>query len=113
MKHNKTITQLISKINRRMLKNNTQRVLFSLLTSKEDWVSRSSLRVPSASARLRDLRKPEFGAFDVQCVSATELNRPSRSRGNHRPTFYRLNPRTVTVARVTAVFEGVIANQTK
>lgn len=110
MKHGKTLTRLISNIDRKNLKNNTQRVLFSLLTSKEDWVSRSSLRVPNVGSRLRDLRKKEFGAFDVECVTAADLNRSNRSP---RSTFYRLNPRSVTVARVHAVFEGVIANQTK
>jgi hypothetical protein len=116
--------QLIQQIDKRKLSNNTQRALFALLTTDEEWVSRSSLRIPSAAARLRDLRKDEFGAFDIECLSSTELSDLSRKQGktstrtrNPRSTFYRLNPRTVTISRIMRVFgeqlqtgvEGVVS----
>lgn len=110
------VRQLVEQVDRRKLRNNTQRVLFALLTSNEEWLSRSSFRIPSVSARLRDLRKDEFGAFDLQVRTVEELNASSAREGraavkvrNPRSTFYRLNPRTITLSRVSKVFEGVIA----
>lgn len=108
MKVSNTVRSMLDQIDRSRLTNNTQRVLFDLLNSKQEWVARTSIRVPSASARLRDLRKDEFGAFDVQCSSAADLNRPMKSTSTSQPTFYRLNPRTVTRGRVLKAFEGVI-----
>ncbi len=105
------VRNIVNRIDRRQLTNNTQRALLALLTSKDEWVSRSSIRVPSVGARLRDLRKPQFGAFKVECVSATRLERPVRRGTVTRQTFYRLNPNSVTVARVQKVFEGVIVTK--
>jgi hypothetical protein len=112
------VKQLVDQVDRRKLRNNTQKVLFALLTSSEESVSRSSLRIPSVSARLRDLRKDEFGAFDLQVRTVEELNasaakegRATRKVKDPRSTFYRLNPRTITLSRVSKVFEGVISTQ--
>lgn len=112
------IKNLLASINRRKLKNNTQKVLLTLLTSKTEWVSRSSIRIPSVGARLRDLRKPQFGGFEVECASASKLGKRTRMRTQTvnssaplervRPTYYRVNPSSVTVSRVAKVFEGVI-----
>lgn len=102
------VAQVVKSIDRRKLRNNTQRALLSLLNAEGEWVARTSIRVPSVSARLRDLRKPEFGGFDVECVSASELNPGSVSRRNRYQTFYRLNPRSVTVERLERIFEGVV-----
>lgn len=103
------VRQLVRQINRRQLKNNTQRVLLALLTAGDQWVSRSSLRVPSAGARLRDLRKAQFGQFNVECRTASELKRSvTVNNKGGRVTFYRINPQTVTVNRVMKAFEGVI-----
>ncbi len=101
------IKTLLAKINRRKLKNNTQKVLFALLTSKKEWVSRTSLKIPSVGSRLRDLRKPQFGSFQIQCTSANKLGR--RSQENCRPTYYRVDPSSVTLNKVAKVFEGVVA----
>lgn len=108
------VRNLLANVNRRKLKNNTQKVLFALLTAKTEWVSRSSIRIPSVGARLRDLRKPQFGGFKVECASAHKLGKRVRSASNPisleqtRPTYYRVDPSTVTLNRVTKVFEGVI-----
>lgn len=101
------VKTLLAKINRRKLKNNTQKVLFALLTSKNEWVSRTSLKVPSVGSRLRDLRKPQFGGFQIQCTSASKLGK--RSQENRRPTYYRVDPSSVTFNKVAKVFEGVVA----
>ena len=111
MKVSKTVQEMIGRIDRRQLRNNTQRVLLSMLCSEEEWVSRRSLRVPSVGSRLRDLRKEEFGGFDLRCATPSELERPvnSRTRGN---TFYRLSPRSITVERISKVFgEGVVSGR--
>lgn len=114
------IKRLLTSINRRKLKTNTQKVLFTLLTAKNEWVSRSSIRIPSVGARLRDLRKPQFGGFKVECASANKLGKRTRTRTqatiagpvtleNTRPTYYRVNPSSVTLSNVTKIFEGVIS----
>jgi hypothetical protein len=114
------VINLLAKINRRKLKNNTQKVLFTLLTAKNEWISRSSIRIPSAGSRLRDLRKPQFGGFKVECASATKLGKRTRIKAaqtttgvsiateKKRQTYYRVNPSSVTLNKVAKVFEGVI-----
>ena len=100
------IRKLIATINRRQLKNNTQKALFTLLTSKTEWVNRNSVRIPSAAARLRDLRKPQFGGFQVECASASMLKR--RVADPKRTTYYRINPSSLTADRLAKAFKGVI-----
>lgn len=106
-----SVQKMIDLINPRMLRNNTQRVLFAMLRSEQEWISRTSFRVPSASSRLRDLRKEEFGSFDLKCARPRDLNRPVTAR-NRRSTFYKLNPRSVTRERILTVFEGVVETST-
>ena len=107
---NKRVKEVVSRVDRRQLRNNTQKVLLSLLnpTSKDGWVARTALRVPSASARVRDLRKAEFGGFQVECISASELGRRTASTVTSKQTFYRLVPNTVTVSAVQRALKGVI-----
>lgn len=108
------VKTLVARIDRRRLTNNTQRALLALLTAKEEWVSRSSIRVPSAAARVRDLRKVQFGGFKVECASANKLKRRNqKGTVGHRQTFYRLNPNSVTLTKVAQVFEGVINTSSK
>ena len=92
----------VSGLNRRNFTNNTQRVLYTLLTAPGDgWVSRGSFRVGSAAARVRDLRKSDYGSFDVVCQSSVQLGRTSKT------TFYRLNTGRMTLSQLRSVFEGV------
>lgn len=112
VKLSNTVQRMVDQINPRQLRNNTQRVLFALLTSSEEWVSRTSLRIPSASARLRDLRKEEYGSFLVSCARPQELNRPVTKR-NRTATFYRLSPRSVSAAKISKMFEGVMPSTTR
>ncbi len=114
MQFSSEIEQFVAKIDRRKLVNNTQRALYALLTSKRDWVSRNSIRVNSVGSRLRDLRKPEFGGFRVECVTGTKLGKntvvTTRATGRKvRQTFYRIAPSSVTLKKVINVFEGVVA----
>lgn len=102
-------TNVVSAVNRRRLVNNVQRVLFSLVKAENDgWVPRTSLRIPSVGARIRDLRKLEFGGFDIECRSANDLNKEGRSVKTHRQTFYRIIPSSVTVSRLGRALKGVI-----
>ena len=106
---NRHASKVVNKINRRKLANNVQRVLISLVKAGNDgWVPRTSLRIPSVGARIRDLRKPEFGGFEVECKSANDLNKNSRSVQTSRQTFYRIVPRSVTVTRLSKALKGVI-----
>jgi len=104
------VSTLINKINPRKLQTNTQKVLYKLLSVGEnEWVSRSSIKVPSASARLRDLRKPQYGSFVVECVTAKALNKRSKTTSTTKQTFYRINSSSITLNKVASIFEGVIA----
>lgn len=102
---NTAITNYVSQLSRRDFTSNTQRVLHTLLmtNSPDGWVSRSAIRVPSAAARLRDLRKPAYGALEIECASASDLCR----RGTKNTFFYRINPRGLTLSQVRMVFEGI------
>src|SRR3954463_5708613 len=105
----KNVTQFLTRVNARDLTNNTQRVLHKLLSARGGWVSgqelsrvvkTSSSRVnDSTTARVRDLRKTQFGSLPVECSSAAELHRS----GGNRVFFYRLNTRNVTVKQVASV----------
>ena len=90
-------------VNRRTLTSNTQKAAYRLLSANGKWLSRNDLSrtIKSAAARVRDLRKEEFGGFDVECCSANELNK----QGDHRSFYYRISPGTVTRGQVTKVFK--------
>jgi hypothetical protein len=106
----KRAREVVSGVNRRRLTNNTQRVLLSLVkaASNGGWVARTAIRVPSVGARIRDLRKLEFGGFRVECASASDLNRNRPSTVTARQTFYRIVPKTVTVSALQQALKGVI-----
>lgn len=105
------INKVIKNVNRRSLRNNTQRTLVALLSAKTDWVPRSALRIPSVGARLRDLRKSEFGNFKIECTSATKAGIKTRkSTSVKRQTYYRISPDSVTLSKVTKVLGKAILN---
>lgn len=96
---------MLKNVNRRQFRNNTQRVAYRLLSANGEWISRRQLESTvggAVTSRVRDLRKAEFGGFQVQCASATELGK----RGDHRSYFYRIPPRTVRKTQVETVFSG-------
>ncbi len=106
---NKYASSVVRKVDRRRLANNVQRVLFSLIKAEKDgWIPRTALRIPSVGARIRDLRKSEFGGFEVECKTPSDLNRCGRSVKTNRQTFYRIVPRSVTVTRLSKALKGVI-----
>lgn len=81
--------------------NNTQRVGIRLLSAEGEWLPRSSLsRIPSATARVRDLRKDEFGGFQVECKNSTDLARKT----SRRTFYYRINPNKVTRKQIQTLF---------
>ncbi|MCK9567829.1 hypothetical protein M0R72_02615 [Candidatus Pacearchaeota archaeon] len=97
MKTLKTTIQAAQK----KITNNTQRVGIRLLSADGEWLPRSSLsRIPSATARVRDLRKDEFGSFKVECKSSTDLSRKT----SKRTFYYRINPNKVTQKQIQTLF---------
>jgi hypothetical protein len=99
MKTLKTTIQEIQK--KTKITNNTQRVGMRLLTAEGEWLPRSRLsRIPSATARVRDLRKDEFGAFQVECKSSDDLERKT----SQRTFYYRINPNKVTRKQIQTLF---------
>jgi hypothetical protein len=82
--------------------NNTQRAGKYLLSANGEWLPRSSLRkIPSATARIRDLRKDEFGGFQVECKSSDELSKIGK-----RTFYYRINPNNVTQKQIQTLFHA-------
>jgi len=96
------IKTALKNVNRRNFTNNTQKVAYRLLNADGSWVSRKDLErsVTSAAARIRDLRKDKFGAFSVECASASSLNR----RGDRGTFFYRIRPTSVKKTQIQAIF---------
>ncbi len=98
MKTLKTTIQTIQKTTK--ITNNTQRAGLRLLSANGEWLPPSRLKIPSATSRVRDLRKDEFGGFSVECKSAEQL-----ARKTSRNTFYyRINPRKVTRQQINTLF---------
>jgi len=97
----KNLSKFTSKFKTSQMRNNTQKVLLRLLRAEGEWVSRAALALvsPSASARVRDLRKSEYGRIEVECRSAKELKRTA-PRGTF---FYRINPRRITKTQLDQV----------
>jgi hypothetical protein len=93
---------IVNGISTRRLTSNTQKAAYRLLNANGRWLSRADLSrtVKSAAARIRDLRKDEFGAFEVECCSAVELDK----QGDHRSFYYRINPNNVTRKQINTVF---------
>jgi len=99
------VQQIVKKVNRKMLTNNTQKVLMTLLNT-DGWVARESFKIPFASSRIRDLRTEKFGGFTVECKSAAQLKKQSKTS----TTFYRVVPTSVTVSRLRTVFGEAITS---
>jgi hypothetical protein len=100
---NTNIANYITGLNRRNFTNNTQRALHVLLMASLNgtgWVSRGSVRVASAPARIRDLRKADYGQFEIQCASSFQLGRT----GGTRTTFYKINTQGISLAQLRTVF---------
>lgn len=98
----KYISKFVRRLNPRSFSNNRQKALYRLLTAKGDgWVRLNDFRVPSAGSRIRDLRKNDFGAFDVRCRSAADLGR----EGGTHTFYYRLAQRNLTLEKIRNVFE--------
>jgi hypothetical protein len=101
MKTLKTTIQAIQK--KTKITNNTQRVGVRLLSADGEWIPRSRLsRIPSATARVRDLRKAEFGGFRVECKSSDDLARKT----SRRTFYYRINPSKVTQRQIKTLFQA-------
>ena len=99
----KIVQKAIQTIQPRNLKNNTQRAGLRLLTADGEWVPRYRLnRIPSGTARVRDLRKVEFGGFQVECKSSEDLNRKT----SKKTFYYRINPNQVTQEQVSVLFSA-------
>lgn len=94
------VKNFVKNLNRRNFTNNTQRVLHTLLTAPGNgWVTLSRLRVPSAGARVRDLRKAQYGGLSVACSRSSEAGVRTAS-----DFVYRLNKSKITVEQLRQVF---------
>ena len=99
MKTLKTTIKSVQKQSK--ITNNTQRVGVRLLSANGEWIPRSRLtRIPSATARVRDLRKAEFGGFRVECKSSDDLAKKT----SKRTFYYRINPNKVTQKQIKTLF---------
>lgn len=97
----RNIQTTIQNIKNSAITNNTQRVGLRLLTAQGDWIPRSRLtRIPSATSRIRDLRKEQFGGFQVECKSSEELNKKT----SNRTYYYRINPNKITKKQLSTLF---------
>jgi hypothetical protein len=100
MTNNQIIKATIQNIENRKLTNNTQKVGLRLLNAG-DWVPRSYLRrIPSATARVRDLRKDQFGGFQVQCKSSDELNKKT----SKKTYYYKIDTNKITKKQLEKLF---------
>lgn len=97
------IENIVKNIKRKTLTNNTQKVALKLLKANGKWIARNQLeQIPSAAARIRDLRKKQFGQFEVECKSANSLNRRNAQRGMF---YYRIEPDSVTETKLKNIFK--------
>ena len=99
------IQKAIKNIKSYQLTSNTQRVALKLLAADGQWVSRNEIagrNIQSVAARIRDLRKKQFGNFQVDCRSAGQLGKRNTKKGSF---YYRIAPRTVTTKQVSKVFK--------
>ena len=95
-----TLDRFLDTIDTDTFDNNVQRALFTLLNT-QGWVELSSVRVPSAARRLRELRTPQYGGFNVVAKSAVELGLP----GTRRTFYYRITGlKSLTVRQLREVF---------
>lgn len=97
----KNIQMTIQNIKNNNITNNTQRVGLRLLNAAGGWIPRSRLtNIPSATARVRDLRKEQFGGFQVECKSSEEL----KKKTSKKTYYYRINPNKVTKKQISMLF---------
>ncbi len=75
-----------------------------MLAAAGEWVPRSQLtKVPSATARVRDLRKEQFGSFQVECKSSDEL----KKKTSKKTFYYRINASRITKKQLEKLFPTV------
>ena len=100
MKTLKTTIKSIQKTAK--ITNNTQRVGLRLLSADGEWLPRYRLtRIPSATSRLRDLRKDDFGGFDVECANSNELSKKT----SKKTYYYRIIPNKVSSKQIQKLFK--------
>jgi len=102
----KNVRDFLTRVDQRNITSNTQRVLCRLLHANGGWVQGDDIcqtvlsvatnLTEATTARVRDLRKPQFGGFPVECRSARQLHRA----GGQKVFFYRILPERVTVKQV-------------
>lgn len=81
----KKVLETVSSKRRNM--SNIQKVLLTLLQADGGWVSRTSFKVPNATARIRELRNRED--LKITCRSASEMSKTRKASA--RDTFYQID----------------------
>lgn len=90
---NQELVKLMNSVNLKNIEGHTRRSLVMLLQTG-DWTSMSSIQSKAAKARVRDLRKPAFGAFKLEC---------SRNVPGFRGTCYRIQHGSLTKKQIEGV----------
>lgn len=100
----KSVRNFVTNLNKKTFTNNVQRVLYQLLTAVDNtnggWVRLDKTSIPSAEARARDLRKGQYGEFNVFCRRATDFP----FSGGSQTHYYKLGQRNLTIGKLRTVF---------
>lgn len=101
------VRNFVNTLDKKTFTNNTQRVLFQLLKAvdgpTDGWVVLDKFLVGSPGSRLRDLRKVQFGGFNILCRSASRVGKSGRGQ----TYYYKLGQRNLTVGKLKKVFGNV------
>lgn len=98
----KSVRNFVENINKRSFTNNVQKVLYQLLTADTNggWMRLDRTNIPSSEARARDLRKSQYGEFNVFCRRSTDLSLGRDSKTH----YYRIGHRNLTISKLKTVF---------
>ena len=102
-----SVRNFVNKLESSNFTNNNQRVLYQLLTelkSGNGWIVNDRFDVKSAGSRIRDLRKYQFGGFDILCRSAKKLG----ATGYGQTYYYKLAQRNLTIGKLKVIFGNIL-----
>lgn len=108
----KSVRNFVENIDKRSFTNNVQKVLYQLLTADTNggWMRLDRTNIPSSEARARDLRKLQYGEFNVFCRRAADLPNFARATdlpyfgGSSKIHYYRIGHKNLTISKLKTVF---------
>jgi hypothetical protein len=101
-----SVRNFVGNLNKKTFTNNVQRVLYHLLTAEGDWVRLDRTNIPSSEARARDLRKSQYGEFNIFCRSANDLHVVGATP-TCKTHYYKLGQRNLTIGKLKTVFGNI------